>query len=243
MASFNKKYQKYKQKYIELKNTGYEFLNFNSEEDQINFIEENKNIIINMLINCFPANFPDSDKKNYNKYYEIIYNILENSKTSKWFFAIYSNQIVGFCNIQEYLEFIYSENKLETYKIINKFEPEKKIKLGPVIGNLCKNPEFKNIGDFLLNKISDFLKGYFKIIYLIPESVIYKKSYESIISESCKLIDPKLYYESNIKLIKYYIKNSFGILKKIYFMENCGENKILVFHVMAKNLSRVTPKV
>src|SRR5439155_17030388 len=113
--------------------------------------------------------------------------------------------------------------------ILNK----KKIIYGPCIETLCKDQNYKEVGNFLLNKLFNYLKNKYEKIYLVPESIFYKNN-------KCS-INKKKYLESNSKLINYYKKIGFNLSENLYSFEICeiyndNSSKVIFFNVMYKKL-------
>ena len=108
---------------------------------------------------------------------------------------------------------LYEGNEnIETYSII---EPDDKSfdiyenrtfkTFYPIIGGLCKDPMYTNVGKFVVDELIIYLKlktSYDKI-YLVSESSLLKFNYLDYIDENICVFDDK-FNSSNKKLIKYY---------------------------------------
>jgi hypothetical protein len=127
--------------------------------------------------------------------------------------------------------------KLETYKIIDISKDELKKMLlkdkGPVIYALCKDMNYKNVGTFLIQKIVEYLKNNeYDKVYLIPGSVFGKINYFYFVKgEACKFYDYEKYYQSNMKLIKYYENIGFVISQNLYDIDKCEQDYVTKYHL------------
>ena len=241
----------------------YKLLYFEDFIKQEEYVFKNIDKISDIWKNSFISNsnkyLSDNNTVNHdNDYYMEQKNIILNSLNwSKWFFAleISTNKIIGQCNIcTDKLSEYNGKNKIKTYEIIKSndlsydiYLNRNSVLLYPVISGLSKDPKFKNVGKFLINKIILYLKSNtsYKKLYLVPESPKYKNNYMDILDKNACLYDKEKYHESNIKLINYYKLNGFVIDKKIFLVLNCNKtnkypdtSNILCLNTMYKKIIR-----
>lgn len=228
----------------------YEFKFFGNVDEQVTFIKKHFDNILELNNICFPSNEQNQDKME--KFSNAKKNIINSySSIGQWYFALHNEIIVGYC-LATSREFIEYDGILETYKKI-KLNKEKYDELTSniktvsfYISSLCKNKEYKHVGGFLLkqigligiNNLKIFDKYVGNIIYLSPESSLYKNGYEYYINEKSCVIDDE-YYKSNMKLIDFYKHNDFKISKTLYEMDKCDEesNEYIIFNVMYKKIT------
>lgn len=225
----------------------YKFLTFDEFSSQKKFIKNHLERITILMLNCFKNNC-HIDKNNTNNSDDLIKNyynitkkmITELSSGNKWFFAMYKKNIIGLCYEFE-SEIFYSTEKIKTYKIIsldktfiNKIQSNV-INVDKYIGGFCKDSNYKNVGVFLMNKITHYYKkNKIPKFYLTPESTIYKNNLEAINDNEC-VIDGQNYYDSNQKLINYYQKIGFSVENHLYEFIKCNSrNKYIFLNVMSR---------
>ncbi len=207
------------------------FLKRNSDKLK-NFLEENSEEIIKLKNGCwgsyyhFTLPFTDYETKNLD-----------------WFIAMDGAKPIAIATTSK--EPIYKYNfKIDTYVFIDVAEDEryykdqKKYLLEPLVHNLCRNKDkqYKGAGRYLLNSICDHYKELDKkYIYLVPESVWFKKFYTGI---DCNIRVKEDYLKSQKELIKYYERHDFEIYDDHYDVERCqlGESVFIFFPVMRKEL-------
>lgn len=237
----------------------YKLLHFTDLGEQHTYVKDNVERILEILLLSFPSNvelFKKKDYKKENEYKEIFKNIVINSSSWViWFFCIeiLTNKIIGTCYLYEQgLSYYLGKENIETYKIIKPsdksfdiYENRKFKKFYPVINGLSKDPNYKNVGKFILDGLIGYLKSNtsFSKLYLICESPLFKFNYFDFIDKN-KCVYNEKYNESNNKLIKYYKSNGFVILKNVFYVDRCipvlGDfepdeyGDIICFNVMCK---------
>lgn len=258
MSYNNLNYIRYKDRYLSLKRdtnqNNYQFIYFDDINKQKKFINNNKEKMIDMMLNCSPLSIPEN-LKNIDP--RIIYtSYLDALIEKKWFFILSNlnndNNIIGFCYLTD--NFC---TKITKKSLINKFNPYKindlsnfpelmnhmiknvnNTTLSPEISSLCKDPNFKNVGSFLLDNILTYCEGKYEKVYLVPESIYYKNNFSSFIFKNMCDFDNKKYWESNMKLINYYKSQGFQLSPNLFIIEKCNysDNKFNVLNVMFKNI-------
>lgn len=189
-------------------------------------------------------NFINHMKKNYNdaneiiikKYGKIIYkldkNIVKFSKLYPFYFVKDGEKIIGFCMMMDEELFHICES-MKPYTVYDKsiwekLEPlscnEQILNAKNVLTYLCKDPKYKNIGILLFNH----LKNNYKTYYLVSESLRNLNFIDKFKdSNDCNVYDKK-YYKNNMKLIKYYKKMGFKLVKDTYYVNDCNDGVILL---------------
>ncbi len=226
-------------------------------KDQYDYVNKNIDRLVELQNSCSPSNYDKyTDKKieneeevivEYNNFFiESIYNFVKDYQTENKFFFLLddANTIIAYCigtheNVFEYI----GNNQIETYRPLDIDVSEEIIKdLGikkifPYICNFCKHQSISGIGKILLNKVIEYYSTNteYDKVYLIPESVNYKNNYTGYLEESCEM-DEKKFYESNMKLVKYYLDNSFIPSKNLFYGYYCGE-KIMFLNVLYTNIN------
>jgi hypothetical protein len=216
----------------------YKLLHFNDIEKQDLYIHNNINHIIEIIVHCYPSNLKLFGKKTNNdkkekQYIEILKNIVINSsKWAIWFFCIdeFTNYIIGFCFLYEQKLSYYKGNvNIDTYTIIKPcdksfdiYENRKFKTIYPVIGGLCKDPKYTNVGAFIVNELISYLKSKtsYDKIFLVSESSLFRFNYLDYINENICVFNHEFFY-SNKKLIKYYETLGFRVLKKTFNVNEC----------------------
>jgi hypothetical protein len=230
-------------------------------EKQEKFIKENIARILEIMLISFSSNlklFNKNDIKKEKEYEKILNHLITNiSKWLIWFFCVEkkTSKIVGFCYLyEEKLSYYKGSEKIETYKKISPNDKSFDIyknkiykNFYPVIGGLCKDPEYRNVGKFIIKELITYLKSKtsYKKLYLVCESTLFKFNYIEYIGEN-RCVYSEKYFDSNMNLIKYYKSNGFKILKKIFCVDECvivtgpfepdEYSDIICFNVMSKKI-------
>lgn len=237
----------------------YKLLHFTDLDVQHKYVKDNVERILEIMLLAFPSNielFKKNDDKQEKKYKGIFREIVINSSTwTIWFFCIdnLTNKIIGTCFLYEQgLTYYEGNENIETYKIIKPTDKsfdiyENRIykNFYPVINGLCKDPNYKNVGKFILDELVKYFKSntQYNKLYLVCESPLFKFNYFDFIDKN-KCMYNEGYNESNIRLKKYYKSNGFKILKKVFFVDRCipitgpfepdSYGDIICFNVMCK---------
>lgn len=228
------KYHKYKSKYLALRReTGYNFKYFDNMDEQKDFINKNIEQLVYLMENCFPCNCDNVDI-----YRDRLLNIIKTFIDRQWYFVLSDDEIVGFCFLSSEQVFQIN-NKMPTYtpmelQIIKKLKLSERnlYTIDPVIYSLCKNKKFKNFGEFLFDNLFKHLQ--YDIIYLIPESVTFKRQMSD--NSNCQYINLDKYQQSNTKLIEYYKSMGFQIMDNLYVIDVCEKDQVTLLNVLYKKL-------
>ena len=209
----------------------YIFLHFKDLNKQQQYIRKNLNRILDLLTICFPIQNPINHIVSQTIYKDIINSELDN----QWYFVLNTNQlIIGLCYIHKELQCTHVTEKdlidqFEFYNINNLTGWPVRIyqqntTIGPEISTLCKDPNYKNVGRFLLDNILKDLKNTYRTVYLVPESIYYKDNYGVfVLHDYCHFPEGVIKYnEANKKLIKYYQSVGFEIMSDLFIFERCN---------------------
>lgn len=164
---------------------------------------------------------------------------------------MFNNKIIGYCFTLSARVIKYNK-QIKTYEKINLDDAEiekimkNQVTLPLYIGGLCKDSAYANVGSFLLDEIYKYHQkineedneDYNAKIYLCPGSDKHINNYERYINNNpCIIYDDDKYYESNMKLIKYYKKNNYFVSKNLYMIDKCNEpNQYIFSNIMYRKL-------
>ena len=176
---------------------------------------------------------------------------------------MHNDKIIGYC-LTYPSKAISTTKKITTYKTVTQDKSYDdlfdEITLTAYASSLCTDPDYKKVGSFLLDKLSNYFKsiGMTKL-YTTVESPTFKNNYQAFAgldSDVCQLGDqpPDLpiamlrpydqcvvgdqYYDANMKLIKYYETNGFKISKNLYESSHCDglTDKYMFYNVLYREL-------
>jgi hypothetical protein len=240
----------------------YTFLYFPDNDKQKEFVQKNLKRLVELQTICFPNNSDiitmyqtapkyGNDDIDYNSInndeYKQVFERVDRylSESSECFFALDRDTIIGMCFCYSQTVYRYtnkSKKNLVTYKIIKEkidYTDFEETTIYPYLGGLCKDRKYSKVGSFLLDNICDFYKNNgLDIIYLTPESVVYRNNFSAyILKNECDLNEEK-YYDSCMELIKYYKSQKFTISDDLYEINKCNldQNKFILNTVMNRKL-------
>lgn len=214
----------------------YKFLSFSNKTEQDEFVREKMSVILDLFKQCFMKYINDIEKiKTLVKGFTL-------EVDQKYFFVTYENELIGLCSVGKQNVITFDKDSVITpYQKIKNFEIlnyEYYDRLFPVIFSLCKNPNYEHVGSFILSKVGKYYKKEFNIseIYLIPESSKFVNYFDE--NKKCDIINQDSYFKTNQKLINYYKKNNFTILKGIFTFQLCSldRSEAIIYNVMRKLL-------
>jgi hypothetical protein len=173
--------------------------------------------IINIINHCFNESLDVSD----------LLSIFHNTIC---FLVFEKETVVGIANIKSDYISVFNKEQ-ESYKYIN-YENDikenilKENKIFPSINTLCRKENYKGVGTYLLDYLSDYYKKTSNYIYLVSESI--KGKHEKNNHE---------YLKNNKQLHEYYKKNGFEIMANTYFIEIDDDNEYILYNVFQKLLN------
>ena len=244
-----------KTSYKDISTDEYEFVHFNNTKDKQRFVKKHQLEILDMLFACIPPNINMDklyyifikeifESLTFGDLYCVTYNDkvigccqLEDSielvktnekiKTYDSYCTERNNDLIGECKPRRIMKNsmvkkIFGEEPGDNYKELTLGNNTTR---GPIIIELCKNTDYKNVGIFLINKLLDTIKSKHKTVYIAPESVRFKDNLWNLndyndFSFGCVYYDG--YKKSNIKLIEYYEKLGFKVSDDLYYFESCS---------------------
>ena len=232
----------------------YKFMSITELDKKSEYVKLNQDKIIQLLNTCFDVQYKE-------------YPDLEFIIESDFFVCTQDNNLIGLslCKIDNGVYKLKSKH-IKTYDsfkylytqgtYVKDTETKKDIKfiktsLGPCVGSICKDMNYKNVGVFLLSGIEKYYKqqGYTKL-YTVPESNKFKnkllEAHWSFDNEEKSEKDLKSilgkYLETQNKLIEYYTQNGYVVENMHYEAEimprGPGQTNSFVtfYNVMVKKL-------
>ena len=234
-------------------NNKYKFYHLDTKE-QIDFVKNNLKRLVQIQKICTPSNINNSQNKIEEERYDIYMtqNIISwvnynEEGLHKFFFLLDQNDlIIAYCicapqnvNMYEGKEIIPTYILLSEEDNINNILKDfsEDVTLYPLISNFCKDQHCSGVGKILLDNVVNYYaeNSEYTKVYLIPESAYHKKNYSTLLENICE-IDNKKFFDSNMKLIKYYLDNGYIPSKNLFVNYKCSD-KNMFLNVLYKNIN------